>query len=490
MKKLSLPASKKARLALCCAAVLLIAAVVLVLVFSLIRPKGTDEVLFGVISDPGAGETLIYRGEEPLYRLEGFLKSRATAFGGERDAVLTDLGQFCLMTPKFTGIVSEDVLDFRLACEGGALVYLTGDHALYYQKDGAREATCLMTDYPADTLDALAVSPKGGCVALGFSEEDGALQLWKNGTFTPLSDALTEDGCRPLAVSEDGEHLYYLTGADSALYHASASGSCRKLTASFSASFLPPRFNRDVSEVLFSEANGCTYFSENGGEKEKVSPGAASPVPLSGSRTFSQAGSVPCEILPEKSLQDRLYLVKKDDAQSLKLFSDGWAGTTCASDVYAASLSADARTLYFVRSAENTFRIYTVDLRKEDAREETLVATGVSAYSFSPDGKTVYYVTRGRKLYGRSGADSVLMCENASGVSVAPTGEVYWNVELGEGLSVWYLYLNEERGSVRLSESVSASLFTREGAYFCVKQDRFASWYVRTGETLKALQHP
>ncbi|MBP3686275.1 MAG: hypothetical protein J6J21_04510 [Clostridia bacterium] len=442
-----------------------------------------DQRLYGVISDPGAGETLFYRKATPLGVAQGFLKSRQTAFGGATEAVLTESGELYLLYGGDVRHLSSQALDARLSAEGRAVVYLSSDGEVYHYTVGEEAPVLIADGISASDLSSFAVSPSGDCVFFARVNEDAgdARAFFWNGETTQLDHLTLIGGLLPLSVSDGGEHLYYLTSSETALYHATLSGSAEKLTASFSQKFGMPYFNRTVSQVLFCEGNGYTYFSEHGEEKMKVSSGVAVPVEKSGELSV-RAGH--CLIGSQDSLRARLYLVKREEAQTLRYLSEDFASEKYASDAAEVFLSSDGTQLYFTRLLEGRYRIYYMDLNSENPAE-TMLASGVTAYAFSADLKQIYYITRGNKLYERSAGVSTLISESASGVYTTPRGEVYWTVKTGEHESV--LYLLKEKESVRVATKVTDFFFTEDADYVCAETDGIVRWHIRVSDDLVPL---
>ncbi|MBQ2253074.1 MAG: hypothetical protein II328_03725, partial [Clostridia bacterium] len=363
------------------------------------------------------------------------------------------------------------------------VVYLTADGEVYLYTVGKETPVLIAEEISETDLSSFAVSPAGDCVFFArVNAESGSTRAFFWDGETKELDTLTLiGGFTPVAVSDGGEHLYYLTASGTALYHASLSGGARKLTASFSQKFASPRFNRTLSQVLFCEGNGYTYFSENGGEKTKVSSGVAIPVEKCGEESVRTGA---CVVETQETLFSQLYLVKRDEAQTLRYLAEDFSSEKYASDVSEVFLSADGAELYFTRLTEGRFRIYYLDLKSENP-SETMIASGVTAYAFSPDLKQVYYVTRGNKLYQRSNGTSTLISESAAGVFVAPRGEVYWTVKTGDAECV--LYLLKEKESVRVATKVTDFFFTEDAAYVCAETDGIVRWHICISDDLVPL---
>ncbi len=451
------------------------------------KPEAS-RTLYAVISDPGADETLFYSGGTPLGSAEGLPQKQSVAFGGTTQVVLTEKGELVLLTDGKCTPLFSGVTDFKLASEGGALVFVQ-EMGLWHFTLG-EEAPVLIQDFYFDNLNQLVLSPTGKSLFyLDFPPPGGGSispRYWKSETgevqdiqaLVPHADAVL------LGVSDSGEHLYYLTADSTALYHTAIGGQAEKLTASFSAEDGGVRFNRDLTEVIFCEQNGYTYFSQGGGEKEKVSSGAATPVLLHREAVFDTGVSL---IHSSDSFTERLYLVTRESAQTLRYLSADFSSAKYAADVQEAFLSRDGKTLFFVRKSEERARIYQMDL-SEEKPTESLVASGVTAYAFNAAGDQVYYITRGNKLYLRTDGNSTLLFEGAQDVFVSPNDEVFWTVMTS--VDRFVLYRAAEQGGQRLFTDASAYFCTENATYVRAAFDGVEHWYIVDGAALISLAHP
>lgn len=452
-----------------------------------VEPRDLDQTKFALLSDAGAANTLIYYEDLPLCAADGFVKKRSTAFGGDVEALLTDTGELLLLYQNGVEQICSGATDFKLAANGTALVFVQ-EFSLWHYKIGESAPRLVREIYDAN-LDRLAISPAGKrLVYTAPPPPDGApsFQSWtaEDGE-SPLRENLVINSTfKPLAVSDDGQHLYYLTSEDTALYYACEEQTARKLTASYSAKFGSARLTLNLEEILFCEGNGYTYFSRLGEEKEKLSSGVATPVLERGEAVFEE--SVAC-IHSSQSFLDRLHLVGRDEARTLRFLSADFSSEKYASDVEEAVLSADGKTVCFSRLFDGRYRLYRIDLSRGQA-SETLLASGVTDYAFSPDGETVYYVTRGNKLYKQTESASTLLFEGATEVAVSPRGELFWTVRAkGHSAALYRLVGNIP---VYLSREVTDFFFTESTAYVCLEANGLSRWYFVDGGELKALVHP
>lgn len=473
---------------------ILLVVVALVLIFSLVLfvflPRGGEPVSYGrvrytVLSDYGAVETLFYQKDEPLACADGLVKKRTTAFGGEWDAVLTEEKELFLLLDGKATLLSECAVDFLLAAEGGAIVYLEESGALYRQQKPDMEREMITDAFLYSDLNMLALSPHGErvCYTVQNGEEE-ALCLWDGEEGRVLEALCITDGVTPLAVSDDASGLYYRTAHDTALYYADGNFAPVKLTASLSQDHTRVRFNRTLSEVLFCETNAYTYFSELGAQKEKVSSGVAVPVEQS---SHAEVRESAVSVYSFDTFRSGLFLVTQDKVQNLRYFKDDLQNKKLASDVLSAHLSADAKTLFVVRRWEEKHRIYQIDLSKREMQEE-LVASGVTDYAVSSDGNCVLYITRGNKLYRHEKDNSTLLFEGAVSVFAGPGGQIAWTTPFFEGGEV--LYVLQDKEARRVAEGVEQVFFAEENLYASVKGQTLAHWCILAGGELIPLPHP
>lgn len=450
-----------------------------------VEQKAQSRRPYAVISDPNAAETLLYYGAEPLAAAQGFLRTRYTALGGAWDVVLTETGELHLMHDGASRCLATDVLDVRLAAKGGGVLYLTHGSRLYLQTEGELEPTLICEDFSEPSLDLAVISPAGKRLFYVTADGEGEQSafLW-DGENRRLDQLVVEDGLYPLGVSDDAAHLYYVTSSGTALYHANAKGQANKLTASFSKDFAPVQFNSTLSQILFCEGNGYTYFCEKGQEKKKLSSGVATPVLSQGEGEFVSPQS---SVYSVDALQDRFYFVTRDEARTLRYVDASLGSKKCAADVQDAYPTEDGKKLYVVRYSESRYRIYLLDLSNE-VESETLVASGVLEYAVTPDAQSVYYITRGNRLFCRNAGTSTLLAEGAFDVALSPKGEVFWTVKTAQTESALYSFRDGE--AQFLAGGVTDFFFSDSTLYVCANDNGLSRWFSVLGTELSALVRP
>ncbi len=462
---------------------LLATVVTLLIVFFGTERQDASAVQYAVLVNEADNTVSIYRSDRLLGTLDGVPVSEKNSFGGRAKAVLTDDGVLALVYEKEVYVLSEDAVDFRLSQRGTSVVYLEKDGSLSVRESGSKESVRVEEDYPAPNLNGLSISPSS--TVLCYPDADGeALIVWKKGQISTLTPPESEGGLRILGISDRADHIYFLTDFDSTLYHTALDATPTKLTASFSAAPSGVRFNYDLSQILFCEGNGCTYFSEGGREKEKVAGGVAVPLLYLREAEYAMDAVGLCSALSCEDFRARLYLVRNEDVQELRFMNEDWSSEGYVSDVHSAHVSSDRKDLYYARPGEGTYRLYHLDLRSEK-RTETLIASGVTDYTFSPDGEDLYYITYGEKLYRRVDGVDTLLSDEAEGIFVSPRGKVYWTVLVEQGQVVYELRENE---GYALSNDVWKLSFTQKDVYaFIGDEEASASWHVLKGDSFEPL---
>ncbi len=470
--------SLRARVLVLCCVLVAVAAVVLAIVFSLPKPVRANRRLYAALTSFDSGKTVFYSGEDTLATAGGTMKKRLVSFGGDWDATLTDTGELFLLHENEATLISSEAQDVLLATEGGTLLYLDVSGDVYLSRIAAEEEARIICHTEDQSLQNFALSPNGESVFY-FLAEEGSANLYTDGVTRLKSIEVTEEMI-PLGVSDDAMHLYYLDLENTALFYASKDGALQKLSASFSAD-APVRFNRTMSQVLFSESNSYTYYSENGGTKRKLFSGIASPVYRYGE---CSVGEGVCRIESLSAFAGNLYLVRLDDVQSLRSLNADFTLEKYASDVVDARFSADGKTLYLIRRPDERYRIYQVDLTGEK-RQEILVASGVVSYAVGTQGSEVYYITRGNKLYLRSRDNSTLLAENAETIYVSPTGRVFWSVPTSENGMLLSVF--KDSNACRITAGFGSLQFTENDIYVSVLESEGETWYYLRNEKLVPL---
>ena len=194
----------------------------------------------------------------------------ASSFNGRGDTCAAVIGgDLYLIRGKNITHVAEDILDFVLAADGGALAYRTAASHLYYRETGKDDTPSLISKNCNSAAYFLSANGK----ELAYTALDAAgvsyLRVESYSSNRPYIENAA--GLSPVAISNKSEYVYY-TDAEGALYVFDSKKS-QKVKCATAPDLTSLIFNRDFTEVLFTE-NGGTVLFANGERKQIV--GAAS----------------------------------------------------------------------------------------------------------------------------------------------------------------------------------------------------------------------
>lgn len=249
------------------------------------------------------------------------------------------------------------------------------------------------------------------------SVENGAitlnLNLYTNGESIKLSSDMY-----PLAVSNDGEHIYaYVVVSPEpsiefpsgkglfTLYELNKNGEKVKIAEKFQKNYV--YFNKDCSQVVYVADEGA-FFREYGAESS-VKLGKATtcaPIYPAGVCSVEDFRGLPIRLYSEES-GVRAYRIEDDKSNVEKITSDFL-------DIH---LTSDGKTLYYIK--DQSIRRTDVD---DPSNEETLVEAKASAIYCSRDGEDVYYVERGSIYYISEDNVGVDISDNAKNCAITDDG--------------------------------------------------------------------
>ncbi|MGN1148458.1 MAG: zinc-ribbon domain-containing protein [Lachnospiraceae bacterium] len=287
-------------------------------------------------------------------------------------------------------MVDEEVVSFKVSYNGAYIAYIkdvndaytSGDLYLYCIKDG--KTTHVDSDvYP----NYFCVSPGGKTVAYLKDYEsynDNALFI---GGISVENTKVDKDGSTPVAVSDNGKSLYYLTDNDK-LYFYNGKESVKISSDVYSDIY----FNNALTEVIYTK-NSSTYY---------YTPKMDDPVKITGSYLYGVAGP---DDLIYSYVSSEGCIVGKDTLKNSVIITDSG--------------------LYWFKDA------------KTDA---VRITSSYSDYQISADGKSLLYVNSGdlykisklsekmeaKKLYDDEYVDYFVASADLSKVYIEADDELYY----------------------------------------------------------------
>lgn len=247
----------------------LILAVFLVLVASAFiyynRPARYTEQTSSVnfLYVPAEDRTLIFVNGTERGRVAGTLT--ASSLNGRGDTCAAVIGgELYLIRGKNIISVATDVIDFVLAADGDALAYRVAPSHLYYRKTGKSDVASLISKNCSSPSYCLSQNGK----ELAYTAVDVAgvsyLRVESYSSNRPYFENAA--GLVPVAISNQSRYIYY-TDESGALY-VFDSKNAQKVKCATAPDPSSLIFNRDFTEVLFTENGGTVLFSK--GERSQI----------------------------------------------------------------------------------------------------------------------------------------------------------------------------------------------------------------------------
>lgn len=213
---------------------------------------------------PAQNQTKILVNGAERGAVEGTLS--ASSFNGRGDTCAAVIGgDLYLIRGKNIIHVAEDILDFVLAADGGALAYRADTSHLYYRETGKDDTPSLISKNCNSA--AYCLSANGKELAYTALDDAGVSYLRVESYSSNRPYMENAAGLLPVAISNKSRYIYY-TDADGALYVFDSEKS-QKVKCGAAPDLTSLIFNRDFTEVLFTE-NGATVLFANGERRQIV----------------------------------------------------------------------------------------------------------------------------------------------------------------------------------------------------------------------------
>lgn len=277
---------------------------------------------------------------------------------------------------------------------GKTCVYIASDGNLYTGKNMI-----------AESVSSFAVSSDCSVVLFLKKEENSdKLYLYKSG-----NAVFVNEGFEPLAVSDDGQYLYVMSG-DKSLYILNPDGTMKsKLCSDVQSNSI--WFSEDLLSVVFSDG-AYTYISKEGQNRVRLVPGNASPVfPDSELIRLNSAGTA--FVCSDNDIADIFYsCFNEDGTQTLFFVKDDYSRTDVADSVKKFVITDDDRLSYL----DSDGGVYCYD-----GAVSELIADGATDIEATSENRYVYYLNSSKELYSvkrnnvqlvSSGADKIYMTES------------------------------------------------------------------------------
>ncbi len=212
---------------------------------------------------PAEDQTLIFVNGTERGRVAGTLA--ASSLNGRGDTCAAVIGgELYLIRGKNIISVATDVIDFVLAADGDALAYRVAPSHLYYRKTGKNDVASLISKNC--NSPAYCLSQNGKELAYTAVDTAGVSYLRVESYSSNRPYFENAAGLVPVAISNQSRYIYY-TDESGALY-VFDSKNAQKVKCATAPDPSSLIFNRDFTEVLFTENGGTVLFSK--GERRQI----------------------------------------------------------------------------------------------------------------------------------------------------------------------------------------------------------------------------
>ncbi len=416
---------------------------VLIIIVIAAWPKATKYVIpekfISLTYDPDKEETLItvdgkvvestVEGEASIERTSINGKTKAFVVDGEEEDVL-----YVYTGKKLLTVAEEDnIKDVYLASEGTALAYIVTDKAEeeqelfhYVIKDEKAES---ITD---EKVANICISPDGKTVAYAECEvKDGEYEFtmftYSGGKAEEYEDG---DGLVPLAISNKAKLAYYYNVEKKAAYVQKDGKESVKILNDVNS--LPTLYlNTDHTQVIFGEGNDV-YFSENGGEKKKITSDGVR-IDAMGYRKYNSevSSGTNCATLPMESLLEQYFIANEDRTL---YYLDGKCETHKIEDyVYSFETTPTAEVVYFLKinSFEGSGDLYRGSGSSEEGYTE--IASDVTLFEITSDGEKCYFIDEDETLrYVKKTGEPKKIADDAERMTITHDDYLLFLADVGD----------------------------------------------------------
>ncbi len=341
-------------------------------------------------------------------------------FSGRGDACAAVIGNtLYIIKGKNVMPIAEAVLDFTLSADGDALAYRTAPANLYYRETGKKDEPSLISKECYSS--AYCLSASGRELAYTARDEAGVsrLRIESYSGSRPYIENVA--GFSPVAVSDKCRYIYY-TDQNGALF-IFESKTASKIKCADKPDLTSLIFNRDFTEVLFTENGGTVFYAE--GERQQIVGAAATqylqllPNRRVASRTLQGGMQYMLSSFYKNyfyhasgTAKQLTYLDQKGNLQEISFVDDVSTVTVTDKGVYF--------LLTNVVSEENTHCVLWHAPKGKVEPER--VDWGVSRYCTNIDGSRVMYTGYEDALYiYRAETGSARLCDSIIAKSLAVT---------------------------------------------------------------------
>lgn len=377
--------------------------------------------------------------------------------------------------------VAEDVLSYAISYTGEYIAYVADAESevsgILYLYSPQTDKTEKIDEgvYPA----YLCLSPTGKAVSYIRDFEDADDFCLYLGGIRIKSREVSGDNCVPIAVADNGKTLYYIN--DNYRLYVYDGKESEKLASGVGLNFF---FNKDLSEMIFSEDGNTYYYTRKMEEPLKVSGNEVQDIVTTEDITYFSVLNGCSNILGVETLKgsvlytdkgiywlnregtdtakisssapDGLYQISEDGKAAICLMNDGLYEIAKLDDNMEAKLLYDDEEIEYVVANADLSRIYLVIdgelhyLKGKNKTEELTDDIEVSTLAaYHKGAKQIFFIEDGALYQAGTKEKSVeeVVAENVTNVYAFADGIMYWMEEEGE---ISFYYIDEDGQSIKL----------------------------------------
>ena len=381
------------------------AVLVLVILISVISAAGgkavTPETSYYALNVDGEytllrDDKIIEEGMDRIYMLTSSMDGSVAVYESEDELFAIQNGKTVSITDEWS--------DMALSVNGASLLVTDYDGVLsiYNTKNG--DGTEI-----AEDVEWFCVSPDGKTVVYLVNDDgDYITYLYKGKNSIELGEDLI-----PVAVSNGAKVIYCIDDEKGSLCTVDTKGNTEKIAGDvYDDSFF---MNEDHTQMIF-QADGKWYATVKGGEKIKLTSDYNFRI-----MTYQYAASfedynIDMITYPTSDLRNCFVLVDGD----ISWMNNKWELTKAAKDVEATYVSADGKTLVFLKDNGKLMKVTSKKLDKPVELAEDI-------WSFMPtsDGSAVYYINDDDELFFQKGTGKAKKVSDDVDGGIVTPGDVF-----------------------------------------------------------------
>ena len=381
------------------------AVLVLVILISVISAAGgkavTPETSYYALNVDGEytllrDDKIIEEGMDRIYMLTSSMDGSVAVYESEDEL-------FAIQNSKIVSITDE-WSDMTLSVNGASLLVTDYDGVLsiYNTKNG--DGTEI-----AEDVEWFCVSPDGKTVVyLVYDDGDYITYLYKGKNSIELGEDLI-----PVAVSNGAKVIYCIDDEKGSLCTVDTKGNTEKIASNvYDDGFF---MNEDHTQMIF-QADGKWYATVKGGEKIKLTSDYNFRI-----MTYQYAASfedynIDMITYPTSDLRNCFVLVDGD----ISWMNNKWELTKAAKDVEEAYVSADGKTLVYLKDNGKLLKVTSKKLDKPVELAEDI-------WSFMPtsDCSAVYYINDDDELFFQKGTGKAKKVSDDVDGGIVTPGDVF-----------------------------------------------------------------